>query len=229
MIRVHVICEGQTEEMFVKELLCASFHPLDIFLVPALIGKPGHKGGNVNFDRLRTDVQNRLLGDKAAFCTTFLDFYGLPMNFPGRAEAVQNASIQAKALCMQESMTKELKSYINPDAMQRFIPYVQIHEFEALLFSSPKKLALGISRSDLTDHFQDIRDAFGSPEEINDDPNTAPSKRITRVAAGYEKPIYGTLAAMEIGLEIMRRECVLFDAWLKQLEALATDDTRCES
>jgi hypothetical protein len=214
--------------MFVKELLCAAFYPLGIFLVPSLIGKPGHKGGNIRFDRLRIDVRNRLLGDRTAFCTTFLDFYGLPMDFPGKADAARHPEIKAKACCVQESMARELESQIDSDAMRRFIPYVQMHEFEALLFSAPKGLALGIGRSDLASHFQSIQDSFDSPEEIDDSPETAPSKRIKKAVAGYEKAIYGSLAALEIGLSIMRKECTLFDYWLKQLERLTKDGGRYE-
>ena len=88
MIRVHIICEGQTEEMFVKEILSEFFASRDIYLIPTLIGKPGPKGGYFKFDRLSTDVRARLLGDKTSYCTTFFDFYGLPKDFPGKQEAL---------------------------------------------------------------------------------------------------------------------------------------------
>ena len=67
MIRVHVICEGQTEEMFVNELLQPVFFSKGIHLIPSLVGKPGHKGGNFKFDRLYPDVKNRLLGDRSCY------------------------------------------------------------------------------------------------------------------------------------------------------------------
>ena len=63
MIRVHVICEGHTEEMFVNELLVTPFALKGILLLPAKIGRPGHKGGNVNYQRLLVDIRQRLLGD----------------------------------------------------------------------------------------------------------------------------------------------------------------------
>ena len=106
--------------------------------------------------------------------------------------------------------------------MRRFIPYVQMYEFEALLFSDSKSFAKGIDRSHLASDFQSIRDSFDSPEEINDSPVTAPSKRVLELVSGYEKPLFGTLAALEIGLKTMRHECQLFDTWLKKLEALKT-------
>jgi hypothetical protein len=146
MIRVHVICEGQTEEMFVTELLAGQFQSKGVYLMPSLIGKPGHKGGNVRFDRLRIDVRNRLLGDKTACCTTFFDFYGLPADFPGKTAALGLPSIEEKAQCVRMAMTKELELFLNPsEGIRRFIPYVQMYEFESLLFSSPDSLAHGIS------------------------------------------------------------------------------------
>src|SRR3990172_5156958 len=155
MIRVHVICEGQTEEMFVKELLAGQFQSKGVYLTPSLIGKPGHKGGNVRFDRLRIDVRNLLLHDKTAYCTTFVDFYGLPADFPGKTEALKFFSIEEKAQCVRMAMTKELEPFLNStDGMRRFIPYVQMYEFESLLFSSPDSLANGISRPGLSVHFQ---------------------------------------------------------------------------
>ena len=220
MIRIHVICEGQTEETFVKELLAPHFAFMDVYLEPALIGKPGHKGGRVNFDRLFTDARNRLLGDQTAFCTTFFDFYALPTDFPGKTEASDKPSINDKAMCVQARLVEALTSKLGDVAMQRFIPYVQMHEYEALLFSDPARFAEGISRTSLAPSFQAIRDEFNTPEEINDSPMTAPSKRVQNLAAGYEKPVYGTLAALEIGLDTIRRECLLFNTWLERIEHL---------
>jgi hypothetical protein len=105
--------------------------------------------------------------------------------------------------------------------MRSFIPYVQMHEFEALLFSHPQDFALGIHQEALAPELQAICDAFGSPEEINDHPNTAPSKRIEGLLPRYQKPTDGVLAAKRIGLKAMRQECALFDRWITQLEDLS--------
>ncbi|HIF9491882.1 TPA: DUF4276 family protein [Photobacterium damselae] len=221
MTIVHVICEGQTEEAFVKELLVEPFAQRGIYLIPALIGRPGHKGGNFKFDRLYPDVKNRLLADKNCFCTTFFDFYGLPASFPGKAAIDASASAEVKANLLQQELQARLTDKIGVDAMRRFIPYVQMYEFEALLFSDPKKMAQGMDRVDLAASFAAIADSFQSPEHINNSPQTAPSKRIEGVIFSYEKPLLGTLAALEVGLDTMREKCRLFDAWLTKIEALA--------
>ena len=104
----------------------------------------------------------------------------------------------------------------------RFVPYVMMHEFEAMLFSDCDGFASGIGRSDLAPKFQEIRDAFGTPEEIDDSPDTAPSKRVQKLVPGYQKPLMGTLAAIEIGLEAIRAACPHFRGWLERLERLPT-------
>ena len=95
-----------------------------------------------------------------------------------------------------------------------------MHEFEAMLFSDCPAFGRGIGRPHLGGEFQQIRDAFGSPEEIDDSPETAPSKRVESLVRGYEKPLLGTLAALEIGLGTIRHECPHFGSWLDRLEQL---------
>ena len=102
---------------------------------------------------------------------------------------------------------------------RRFVPYVAMHEFEALLFSDCDRFGKAIDRPQLAARFQRIRNAFPTPEEIDDSPKTAPSKRVQALSPGYRKPLMGTLAALEIGLCRMRRECPHFADWLARLEA----------
>ncbi len=220
MVRIHVICEGQTEEMFVNEVLAESFVTQGIYLQPSLIGKPGQKGGNFRFERLLTDVRLRLLGDPTAYCTTFFDFYGLPTDFPGKQAAIQALHNKNKAQHVQEAMSERLQLKLGSEVMRRFIPYVQMYEFEGLLFSDTEALAQGINQPTLAAHFQSIRTAFASPEMINDSPETAPSKRLLQLFAEYDKPLHGSLAALEIGLDNIRQECPLFNAWLNRLAQL---------
>ena len=222
MTRVHIICEGQTEAVFVRELLQPCFSPRGLFLYPAIIGKTGQKGGNVKFDRLRTDVRNRLLGDQGSYCTTFFDFYGLSKDFPGKAAAGAKRDPREKAETVHVELVSKLKSEIDEASMRRFIPYVQMYEFEALLFSDPINFAKGISKPELQGKLTKIREGFDTPEHINDHPHRAPSKRIEALLfRGYQKPLMGKSAAREISLARMRAECVLFNAWLTKLEALS--------
>ncbi len=103
----------------------------------------------------------------------------------------------------------------------RFLPYLQLHEYEGLLFSDPAAFARGIYQPDLAASLQKVRDGFPTPEDIDDGPETAPSKRVLKLYPPYRKPLYGTLAALEVGISTMRRECPHFRDWIERLEALA--------
>lgn len=221
MVRVYVICEGQTEETFIKEVLYSLFLAKSIYLQPVLIGKPGHKGGNFTFRRLLADIKP-LLGDSTAYCTTLFDFYGLPNDFPGKIQAQSMISSKDKANCITQALLDSLQeTTISLESLRRFIPYIQMYEFEGLLFSDCAGLALAIGQPQMRQQLQDIRDKFSSPEDINDSYRTAPSKRLRSMYAGYDKPIHGSLASLEIGIETIRQECQLFDRWLQQIENLS--------
>lgn len=118
-------------------------------------------------------------------------------------------------------MVAKLTEQLGDDVMRRFIPFIQMYEFEGLLFSDPEKMALGMDKLHLIEHFQQISNSFDTPEHINNSPQTAPSKRIISVIRGYEKPLMGVLAALEVGLGSMRENCQLFDQWLTKIELVA--------
>ena len=139
---------------------------------------------------------------------------------PGRSEANElafpnNAETVEKALA--SDICDEMGTDFNPE---RFVPYVMMHEFEAILFSHCERFAGGIGEPELAPKFQEIRDTSGCPEEINDSPNTAPSKRIESLVPGYQKPLMGALASLEIGLGAIRLACPHFRSWLEQLESI---------
>jgi hypothetical protein len=221
MIRVHVICEGQTEEEFVRHVLSAALLERDVLLLPSCIGKVGHKGGNVNLNRLAFDMRERLLKDRQCYCTTFIDYYGLPTDFPGKAGGRTLSAIKDKHNLVTEALLNWSIEHLGASATSRFLPYVQMYEFEGLLFSEPTQLARSIGKPNLDADFLKIRSQFATPEWINDSPETAPSRRIQQLFEGYDKPEHPLLAALDMGLAVIRQECVLFDDWIKQLEALA--------
>ena len=132
-----------------------------------------------------------------------------------------NDTIEQKFSKVNQATTIKLTEKLGANVMRRFIPFIQMYEFEGLLFSDPKKMALGMDKQNLMDHFQKISDGFTTPEHINNSQQTAPSKRILSVITEYEKPLMGALAALEVGLDSMRNNCHLFDQWLSDIEAIA--------
>ncbi|MCU0750833.1 MAG: DUF4276 family protein [Akkermansiaceae bacterium] len=220
MKRVHIICEGQTEETFVNEVLAPHLARFNVYPAASLVGKPGQKGGQVTISRMAHDIKRRLLDDEQAWCTTFFDFYGLDADFVGNQAAAMKNGYEHKALEVEKALLEYITAQTTENAVRRFLPYIQMYEFEGLLFSDPAKLATGLYVGHLTGDFAAVRNEFGTPEEINDSPVTAPSKRILRLMPVYEKPLYGSLAAIEVGLDVIRQECKRFNRWVKWLEEL---------
>jgi hypothetical protein len=219
--RVRVVVEGQTEESFVKDVLAEALWPHRVHLTPILLGVPGHKGGRPNYARVKKDVLLHLKQDHAAYCSTMLDFYGLGEGFPGGPVPSHLPSI-SKVTHIEQAIKAEICELIpdlRPDL--RFLPYIQLHEYEGLLFSDPPAFAEAISQPHLAERFQRVRDEFPTPEDINDNPATAPSKRVLQAYGSYRKVIHGTIAARGIGIEAMRRECPHFRDWIERLEVLA--------
>lgn len=226
MSRLLIHVEGETEETFVNEILAPHLYECGYTKISArLVGNArqrDRRGGIRPWGAVRKDILNHLKEDADCLSTTMVDFYALPQNgeraWPGRAEAAQ-CTFTEKAKTVEGALLLDICGELsNGFGQSRFIPYVMMHEFEGLLFSDAIRLGSGIGKSDLSPKFQAIRDQFATPEEINDSPLTAPSKRIIDLFPAYEKPLMGTLAALEIGLDAIRRECPLFRGWLERLE-----------
>ncbi len=220
MIRVNVVVEGQTEAAFVGNVLAPEFWNKHVYLTPVLVGRPGHKGGRVSYDRVSHDVLALLKQQRTAYCTTMVDLYGLGPGFPGNPPPGRLSSqelVRQIEAAFKRDICERVPEF-RPDL--RFIPYLQLHEYEGLLFSDPTTFAVGINQGHLAREFQRIRDGFGTPEDINDSPDTAPSKRVIAVYPGYRKVIEGTQAAARVGVAAMRAQCQHFREWLEALECV---------
>ena len=215
-----MLVEGQTEESFVKNVLAVALWSSNVDATPILLGTPGHKGGRTSYPRVKRDVLAQLKQDRNAYCSTMIDLYGLGPGFPGHPPPDHLPAIE-KVRHIERQVKKNICEEI-PDirADRRFLPYLQLHEYEAILFSDPAAFAAGINRPDLGRRFQQIRDQAESPEDINNDPATAPSKRILALCPSYRKVIEGTQGAAAVGIPIMRQECQHFREWVESLEAL---------
>lgn len=201
MVRLAVSVEGQTEERFIKEVIAPHLQNREIYTDPVLLGR---SGGDVSIPRVRKDLTNLLRSfDKV---TTFYDFYG----FRGKEKGENKKSLERKILdCVKSSLRS------------RLIPYVQMYEFEGLLFSSPEAIENNIPpHNGLSDWARRVVGEFrGKPETINDSENSAPSKRLSSKAR-YIKTIHGPDIAGEIGLEVLREKCQGFGKWISELEKL---------
>ena len=227
MARLLIHVEGETEETFVNELLADHLYNYGYESVSArIIGNARlreKRGGIRAWNTVKKDILNHLKEDSGCLATTMVDYYGLPQTgdraWPGRAEAGE-LPFADKFPCVEKALLADVTKDLGGDfEARRFLPFVVMHEFEGLLFSDCQAFADAIARPQLARQFQDIRQQFATPEEINDSPVTAPSKRVEELVAGYEKPLLGTFAAIKMGLDTIRSECPHFRTWLEQLEA----------
>lgn len=227
MMYINIIAEGKTEESFVKEVLTPHFARLDKFVSVRLIqtgwdkfkNKPA-KGGLLKYHWLKNDIEDWIKSDKSkenTWYTTFVDLYAFPKDdLSPYSKTIQKINnIYTKI----DTLEKAIDDDINHP---RFLSYVQLHEFETFLMIEPEYLLI---------MYPDARSAIKSlkkeisgrePEEINESPHTAPSKRIIKHIPEYEdqKATIGPLVTNDIGLIRLREKCPHFDEWITKLENL---------
>lgn len=217
--RVNIIVEGQTEETFVRDVLCEPLAIQQVFVTAHCVetGRRAahiYRGGMTSYAKARRDIIRWLKQERQAYVTTMFDLYRLPQDFPGMLAAQAIRDPYARIAMLEEKLADDI-------GVAHFIPYLQLHEFEGLLFSDVEAIddVLGLAKSQLQ-VLQAIRGHFSTPELINDGETTAPAKRLKALYPGYHKTAFGPRIAARIGLATMRRECPHFDDWLLRLETL---------
>jgi hypothetical protein len=216
MIRLHMIVEGQTEQRFAQNLLAPHLAAFNVFLdVRCVYTSKGYRGGMSSYGKAQNDIKLWIKQDSHAECrfTTMFDLYALPNDFPGHANAAQKNDPYERVRCLEESLAQSVG-----DA--RFIPYIQLHEFETLILAAPENLDAEYleHESRINNLITMVRDS--NPELINDGPETAPSKRILREIPRYKK-MAGVAVVKKTGLPTLRQKCHHFDEWVLRLENLA--------
>lgn len=202
-VKLGISVEGRTEEQFVQKILSPYLRSFHIEITPV------NMFGRINLDRIIAELHK--LARHYQYCTTLYDFYG----FQGKAETDSKHSLEHK-----------ISLGLHPDVSARTIPYIQLHEFEALLFSAPSALADHIhmkqrqAKRSVLEWAEAILSHYDhNPERINDSPITAPSKRLKK-HTNYRKTTHAALIANSTGIQVIRQQCHGFDRWLTQLEGL---------
>lgn len=224
-VHIYIVVEGQTEQTFVRDVLAPQMAYSKIYMHPALIGKPGHKGGDIRFEKAKNDIGNFLRQRNDTYITTMFDYFRIDSEWPGKADVLrrlQNGTTLAasqKAEILEAATRQEVvMTFPGCDSETRFIPYIEMHEFEALLFSDAEILA---EKTEIdAELIRRIVDKYDSPEEINDDPANAPGKRLESLKNGYRKVAMGKTISEAIGIAAIRRQCPHFNDWLTKLEQL---------
>jgi hypothetical protein len=222
MVEVVVFAEGPTEEQFIKRIIAPALRHLQIYVKPqTLKTSQDASGGAVSFDRLKFNARNTLQQKPDAVLSTFLDLYGLDTSFPSFAQAKEHTRLSGRLHLLETALHTAIVSYVGCRP-ERFIPHIQPHEFEGLLFSDTEALAQiepgwNAGRAPL----KNVREKFETPEHINDSHETKPSRILEKLLIpGYKKTRHGPLAAERIGLSQIEKECAHFHGWMNKLRAL---------
>ena len=225
MKNLQIIVEGSSEEIFVNDVMVKHFAQLNIFVSTRKIrtgwdrknSKPA-KGGLLKYVKFRNDVLRWIESDRGrsnTFYTSFIDLYAFPKDVQSPyTSQIQNIADHYQRIAALEAAIARDINHSN------FIPYVQLHEFEALLLVAPDRLITMYpdEQSGINKLKRDIGKT--SPEEINESPQSAPSKRIIQYLPNYEgqKAQVGPLVAEDIGLTMLRNNCPHFNEWISKLE-----------
>lgn len=222
MARLYLFAEGQTEQTFATDVLGPRLSDFGVYLraIPiAHAKKKGipHRGGGSKYIPMRDDIRNLLGQEKGrdVFFTTMIDLYAISTKSPGWEEAEKLRHLPYKRVEVLE------QAFADDVGDPRFIPYIQLHEYEAYLFSDPAQFGFFYKhREKAIVALQAIADGKTTPELI--DADSAPSKRIEAVLPDYKsaKCVVGPQVAERIGLDVIRGKCPHFAAWLSRLEQL---------
>jgi hypothetical protein len=214
MKRVIIICEGETEQGFCKYVLAPYLINHEIHIQAPLIKKT--MGGVINWNRLKKEIEIHLQ-ESNVIVSTLIDYYGLckKHDFPNWVEGEKITNKNDR----MDFLEKAMKADIIDAIRHRFIPYLQLHEFEGLLFNDikvfydnvPSKELVGIP--ELKKTFND----YDNPEMINNNIETSPSHRLKRIIKGYNKPLYGHYFAEAIGIDNIRKKSPRFNQWIEKI------------
>lgn len=218
-IRLAISVEGQTEERFVKDVLAPHLAGFRIWATPVIVATSRSaagtkaKGGGINLDRVASELHSLLFGHRDGFVTSLYDFYGFRDRQPG-----------------EDVAALELRIAQRLGSPRNLIPYVQLHEFEGLLLSDPATVAAYFEAPALATLIASAVSRAGSPEHVNDGPNTAPSKRLEEWTREHARPRLHYTARTKLRhaprlagylkLPVIRAACARFDDWVSRLERL---------
>lgn len=217
MKRLIIVVEGDTEKEFVDKVLSPYLYAKGLLRVDCF--KIKHtRGGLTKYQHLKTDLINCVY-ENNVLITTLIDFYALPKDFPKYEDAKKIVNKADRLAFLENAIVEELEAEKGKH-FSNLLPYIQLHEFEALVFSSIDAIkALYSSEDAKINELEQIIAAYPNPEDINDSPQTAPSKRLknNQLIRGYNKVNDGIMIIEEAGIDTVLQKCPRFKGWVETL------------
>lgn len=225
-MKLFIYVEGQEEELFVNRVVRGHLRPLGVAVQKPILAATSFRigdddeadvtvGGVTNYEAIREDILDQFAANEvgaADVLTTLIDLYALPANFPGHPEAkAQGLTGGMKAAHIEQAWNADI-------GHANFFPYIQVHEFEALVLTRPSALA-----EFYPEHAAGIEklrrecELFQTPEDINEEKATSPSHRILAWVPTYRK-IDGLRQLQDIGIAELKAHCPRFKVWLERCE-----------
>ncbi len=212
MKRVYIVVEGQTEQEFVNSVISPYLHSIGILSVTPILVRTSRtgRGGMVSYSHLANTIKPLLASEKDDYMvTTFIDFFRLPHDMPKYDDSMKKPNKTTQVKSLEEAINEAIND-------RRFFSYIQLHEFEALLFSSNKGFEFYFP-DDLAEATASIISSYDNPEDINTSPEGAPSKRLLVIKPDYNKVLEGNLIALEVGIESILKKCPRFAKWIDHI------------
>jgi hypothetical protein len=219
MRTINIIVEGPTEEEFVTSSIAPYLEGFGIInAVPIpLETSTGFYGGDIRYSRYRDNAIKLLISDPNCIVTSLIDFYELRTDFPGYVAAFAMAYRNDSVQHIEQEISLDIN---NP----RLVPYIQLHEFEGLLFADIKGFQTYFPK--IINHAQYIINQYPNPEMINDSPATTPAARLkeifSKIPRRYDKPFHGPMIALANGITPVLAKCPRFKNWIDILIAKST-------
>jgi hypothetical protein len=217
MRKLHILVEGQTEEVVVNEVIKPYLSSDDLNVTTSILttkrpaGGPAYKGGVTSWGKISREIQRLLDDTSTTLLTTLIDYYGFPGDAPGMQTRPHGSPYERV-----EHVERAIVEAVNNG---RFLPHLVLHEIEAWVLSDCQRLGdLMGDPSGATRLARDV-DSEPSPEMVNDGTETAPSKRIIDVYPQYVKTFDGPMVIADAGLSLIRRRCPHANRWLTNVEA----------
>jgi hypothetical protein len=216
MKRLVIIVEGETEESFVNNILCPYFCSKGLYNTIQCFKTKHSHGGISKYSYIKKDILNTIYEKDVV--SMMIDFYRLPSDFPGFSDLKATQTHKEQASLLETEIKKDLED-TQKHQFDNFIPYIQLHEFEALVFASIKGIDILFERKEMDyKGLMNVIEEHPNPEEINNHPATAPSMRLKKLIPGYNKVLHGIEIIKTMGMPELLEKCPRFKTWVESME-----------